>query len=94
MVSPVKVCGSCGRKLPLTSFYLDSADRFGVRTVCKSCDAERARLWRLANPEKKAEQNRRYWEALKNDPERLEKRQAARRAYDEMTSQARRRRGS
>lgn len=90
----VRICGSCGQKLPLSGFYLDSAARFGVRSVCKTCDQERARRWRQANPERKAEQNRLYLERINADPERLELRRAKRRAYDQMRKEQELRRRS
>jgi len=90
----VKICTKCLRKLPLSHFHQDLTCRFGLKTRCKDCERERHRLWREANPEKKAAANRRYLEQLRSDPERLAIRQAKRRAYDQMRYDAQSRRRS
>jgi len=62
----VKICTKCLRRLPLSHYHQDLTCRFGLKTRCKDCERERHRLWREANPEKKAAANRRYLES--SDP--------------------------
>lgn len=90
----MKVCTKCLRKLPLSHYHQDLTCRFGLKTRCKECERERHRLWREANPEKKAAANRRYLDQLRSDPDRLAIRQAKRRAYDQMRLEFLRRRRS
>lgn len=90
----MKICSKCGERLPFRAFCLDSAAPLGLRSICRTCDAERAQRWRQANPKKKAAQNRRYLGRIKDDPERLAIRQAKRRAYDQMRLEFLRRRRS
>lgn len=90
----MKICSKCLRKLPLSHYHQDLTCRFGLKTRCKDCERERHRLWREANPEKKAAANRRYLDQLRSDPDRLAIRQAKRRAYDQMRYDAQFRRRS
>lgn len=45
-----KMCRKCGRKLPLSEFYLAKArKKYAYRNACKQCEKERAAAWRRDN---------------------------------------------
>lgn len=43
------------------------------RRVCNECDRERAKNWRIDNPDKIAAYGKLRWQRTKNDPEKLAK---------------------
>ena len=45
----VKKCSCCGRELPISEFYKNSASKDGYRSKCKACD----RATKLAKDTKK-----------------------------------------
>ena len=46
-----RTCKDCARELPLTTEFWNR-DRGAFKTVCKTCDAARARAWARANAER------------------------------------------
>lgn len=56
----VKHCPGCSRDKPLAEFSRDRSRKDGLRPMCKACDAERARQWKAANPDK-ARESVRNW---------------------------------
>lgn len=61
----MKVCSKCGKELPKTAFYLDPRKEGRLRSVCKSCWAERKKKYEQDHREKISESNKRYYEANK-----------------------------
>ena len=45
----IKKCSCCGRELPISEFYRNSASKDGYRSKCKACD----RATKLAKDTKK-----------------------------------------
>lgn len=78
-VGPVmpRCCKICSTKKPLEDFLRNSKSRFGRGSVCKPCDAERARAWREQNVEKSRATAR---AAYAKDPEAANRRNAQWRA--------------
>ena len=82
MIGQVKTCSKCGELKPITEFYKTPGGRDGRRTECRTCNlaarkarydsasaVERAKRWRLENPERFA-----AWQAeYRNRPERKRK---------------------
>lgn len=66
-----KICRVCSEVKPLDQFVKNCKSRDGRTTICKSCDAERARQWRLTNLEKSREQGKAQYH---KDPERAKQR--------------------
>jgi len=48
----MKTCSKCGIVQPLMAFHRDTKTLDGHSCYCKRCACERARAWRLANPER------------------------------------------
>ena len=67
----MKVCSKCGEELLETDFYADPRREGGLRSICKSCWAERKKKYRAEHKEKISESDKRYYEANK---ERINKR--------------------
>lgn len=65
LLQPTKLCtGPCGRELSATNeyFYKNSQGKYGLDTRCKDCRYAHTKAWRLANPEKRVEQSKRYYQ--------------------------------
>jgi 5-methylcytosine-specific restriction endonuclease McrA len=61
-----KRCAKCEGELPVEAFYLHPKTG-RIHNICKSCQREKTRAWRAANPEKTvAQRQRAYW----SDPDR------------------------
>lgn len=60
-------CRLCKRSLPLTEFWADKSKANGKRSVCKKCDAARAKAWQHNNAEH-MRAYRREWQ--QSNPER------------------------
>jgi hypothetical protein len=58
----LKVCSRCDEEKPLSEFYPHEKNRDGLRGECKSCVAEKHRVWCEENQERKAEMDRAYHE--------------------------------
>lgn len=58
----IKHCPDCGEEKPVTEFHRNGGNKDGLAYRCKPCACEAARLWRLANPDRDRENNRRYVE--------------------------------
>lgn len=68
MSLPLRVCTKCGAAKPVGDggeFYSRSRGYIEWRSACKSCEAEAAKKWSRANPEKKRATKRR---AYKRNP--------------------------
>jgi hypothetical protein len=56
-----KRCNACGKELPIDLFYKHKGKRTseGYRNpICKTCHAEKSKLWAKKNPDKVAEHRR------------------------------------
>ena len=88
---PTKVCARCKERKPWSEYHAKTKWPDGtMRTpqgYCKACRRVAVSEWRAANPERNREHERRAWQALRSDPERL----ATRREYNRQ--QMRRARG-
>ena len=60
-----KICGKCGKELPLTEFYRDYRREGRYKPICKACWAIRKKEYKEKNRERIAESDRRYYEANK-----------------------------
>lgn len=71
-------CASCCQRLPWTSFWARSKWPDGTMRVpqshCRDCVKARRRTRRHEDPAWAREQNRREWQRIKSDPEKLAKR--------------------
>lgn len=70
-----KKCSRCGFEKPLNMFQSDNRYAFGVKGVCKSCAAFRAKELRKNNPERAREIKRKRYQAG------ADRNRASRRAY-------------
>lgn len=61
-----KICGKCGKELPLTEFYKDYRREGRYKPICKACWAIRKKEYKEKNRERIAESDRRYYEANKD----------------------------
>ncbi len=63
--TPTKMCKKCGETFPATldHFHRQKRGKYGLRSQCKECIAERSRQYREANRGKIAERDRQYREA-------------------------------
>lgn len=59
----MKQCVLCKTDKPIAEFYELKPGR--PRSYCKSCDAEKARIWLNANPERRKEIRRNYYKRNK-----------------------------
>lgn len=59
-----KICIKCGSELPATNDYFNksSTNKYGLRTVCKSCDAEKSKRYYEKNKEKSLCRQKKYYE--------------------------------
>jgi len=48
----MKKCTECKEVKPVEEFYKDKHLKNGLKSWCKSCDAEATRQWQINNPEK------------------------------------------
>ena len=91
-----KACGKCREVRDIDEFGLDKSKKDGHRTVCKICSNtynysyyqrnkekinKQAAKYRMAHAEKNKIWQRNYRDKIKNDPERLEKKNANARRY-------------
>ena len=62
-----KPCTKCKKTKKLNEFGRDKRNRDGHKSWCKACEAERERVYRVANPEKLREQKPYYntWKGIK-----------------------------
>lgn len=71
-------CTACQRSLPWTDFWAKAKWPDGTMRVpqshCKDCVKERRRQRRVDDPVWAREQNRRDWQRIKSDPDKLAKR--------------------
>lgn len=51
-VNLTKKCNSCGEVKTLSEFYKHDTSKDGLSGSCKHCVRERAKAWRVANPER------------------------------------------
>lgn len=49
-----KVCKGCGKKLPITKFYKNSATKDGHDGKCVECRKKQTAIWAAKHPKKKA----------------------------------------
>lgn len=61
----MKACSKCGEVLPETAFYSDPRKEDGLRSICKSCWADRKKKYRQEHWEEISANNKRYYEANK-----------------------------
>lgn len=52
MENSLKLCRTCGESKPLAEFPRDSWKPCGLKSLCKECDAAKARRYYAANREK------------------------------------------
>jgi hypothetical protein len=57
-----KSCSKCGQEKPHSDFCLRKKSKDGLNWWCKSCSADYLRSWKLSNPDKKREANKRWRE--------------------------------
>jgi hypothetical protein len=57
-----KSCSKCGQEKPHSDFCLRKKSKDGLNWWCKSCSADYLRSWKLSNPDKKLEANKRWRE--------------------------------
>ena len=59
-----KTCTKCGETLPATTeyFYKHNSCKYGLRSVCKKCIAERGKQYRENNKEKELKRHKQYYE--------------------------------
>ena len=81
----MKTCTKCSNTLSLSLFFRNGYKADGsikYYTQCKDCfrdkHNERNRQWKLNNPDKHKENKKREWEAIKANPEKLQKRKEQR----------------
>lgn len=57
-----KTCQLCGEKKPLLDYHNNKQIPDGKHTICKACNKEKTRAWRIANPTKyrSAQYKRKY----------------------------------
>ena len=65
-VALMQTCRRCGKELPATAFYKDPRRDGGLRSVCKSCWAERKKEYRATHKEEISESGKRYYRANKD----------------------------
>lgn len=56
--APVKYCKGCDKSLELSRFGSDSKSKDGFRYWCRPCEISYTKEWRLANPVKTQDYNR------------------------------------
>lgn len=61
IIAPLKSC-RCGNSYPATPefFYRNKGNKDGFCSLCKPCANDARREWRRQNPDKRAEQDKRY----------------------------------
>lgn len=47
-----KVCQLCGLDKPLEDYHKNKQIRDGKHTICKNCNIQKSKKWRIDNPEK------------------------------------------
>jgi hypothetical protein len=75
MNPPTKRCTKCGQEFPATSEYFtrQKQGKYGFTSTCKPCHRTLERDYREANPEKKRERTRLYYERHKPEIDRKHK---------------------
>lgn len=89
----MKTCTKCGQEKAINEFGKDALKRDGLRSVCKQCNREVAKLWELRTKEKRREQSKNWKTAnrsLINDTAKAW-RQRGSGSISEMLSQAKKR---
>ena len=66
-MSETKVCSKCGDAKLFSEFGRDPKGRSGLRSVCRVCDAERARSYQQANKECVRARAKAYYQKNKTD---------------------------
>ena len=76
----MKTCKKCDNTLSLSSFFKHGFKADGsikYQSQCKDCIREKKneyqRQWKIKNPDKRKESYNKYYQSLKNDPERYKK---------------------
>jgi hypothetical protein len=64
MTEPTKRCSACGETKGTTEFGRDRAKRDGLYSRCRECNRAASRCWRITNPARVHENNRR-WAAVR-----------------------------
>jgi hypothetical protein len=72
-----KTCNKCKQSKTTNNFWKKKSGKFGVSAVCKKCDSEISKVYRLNNKERVAEVNR-QWQKNNRD-----KKRASQRAWEE-----------
>lgn len=60
MTTGEKLCRQCGTTKPTSEFHANRSAASGLQAYCKDCNAETARQWREANPQRVRDRARRY----------------------------------
>lgn len=68
-----KKCTTCGQHKPHSDFYKSKKSADGLRYQCKACSNSIKQAWRAENPEKVADQKRRY---KKRNPDKVKAQKA------------------
>lgn len=81
----MKTCSKCNRELSIDMFGKQKAGKDGIRSTCKECRKIEDKLYRLNNPEKRKEIQKRHYETHKeeNKKYREEHRESAKKYYEE-----------
>lgn len=67
-------CTNCGQWLPKESFYSCVQNKkWGIRSICKSCNSQKGLLWQHNHPERKRQLNRDWMKEYNKRPEVKEK---------------------
>ncbi len=56
----MKTCTKCGESKELGEFALERRGKYGRKSMCKKCDCNYSIQYRIANPEKRKEQDMRW----------------------------------
>lgn len=64
-MSEYKVCGECYKRKRITEFRIDKRHFKGFRSNCKKCEQAYTKQWRLNNPDKRKNQNKKYNRSIK-----------------------------
>ena len=61
-----KVCNRCGETKPIYDFGNNKSYKDGINSICKVCNKERGKEWRLQNPDKLKELKSKYRQKYKD----------------------------
>lgn len=65
-----RICKKCGIEKPINEFGKESSKKDGIRPWCKSCAIQAANNWRINNPEKARETDRKAYEKINKEKKR------------------------